>query len=212
MTAPTASGTAVPYRSAIAPTNGSAAPQRRFWIASASEKTSRPKPSSCVMGWRKKPITERGPKVRIAIRQPHAMITTGVRQPRLGCGAGAVVAILFPPWRGRERSGGGGCGPQHGLFLDRQIDHRRQYAESHRKPPHNVVRAGAPVEQTAHPGAEESADLMAEEGKAIESRKPAGAEHQRNEARRRRHGGEPHQSHPGGEQQRRDRARRQQHE
>src|SRR5437764_7612890 len=121
MTAPTASGTAVPYRSAIAPTNGSAAPQRRFWIASASENTSRPKPSSCVIGCRKKPITERGPKVRMAIRQPHAMITAGVRQTRLDC-AGAVVAILSPLAQPRQ-SGGGGYGPQDGLFLDRQIDH-----------------------------------------------------------------------------------------
>src|SRR4051812_2506831 len=140
-TPPTASGTAVPYRSAMAPTNGSAAPHRRFWIASASANTSRPKPSSWVIGWRKKPITERGPKVRIAIRQPHAMIAAGVRQPRLDC-AGAVVAILSP-WRRPQKSGGGGRGPQHGLFLDRQIDHCRQYAESDRQPPHNVVRAGA---------------------------------------------------------------------
>src|SRR5436189_3679703 len=98
MTAPTASGTAVPYRSAIAPTNGSAAPQRRFWIASASENTSRPKPSSWVIGCRKKPNTERGPKVRIAIRQPHATITAGVRQPDDG-DAGAVLDILSPRMR-----------------------------------------------------------------------------------------------------------------
>src|SRR6185503_14359498 len=134
-------------------------------MASASENTSRPKPSSWVIGCRKKPITERGPNVTIAIRQPHAMITAGVRQPRLGC-AGAVVAMAFPLRRRPQRSRGGGCSPQHGLFLDRQIDHRRQYAECNRKPPHNVVRAGALVQQAAHPGAEEPADLMAEEGEA----------------------------------------------
>ena len=105
-----------------------------------------------------------------------------------------------------------GCGPQHGLLLDRQIDHRGQYAEHNREPPHNVVGAGALVQQAAHPGAEEAADLVAEEGKAVERREPARAEHQRDEARGRRHGGEPHQAHAGGEQQRRDRARRQQHE
>src|SRR5450631_283702 len=35
------------------------------------------------MGARKKPSEERGPKLIIAIRQPHSTTTIGVRQPRL---------------------------------------------------------------------------------------------------------------------------------
>jgi hypothetical protein len=56
-----------------------------------------------LIGWRKKPKVERGPKVRIAIRQPQAMITAGVRQPIDGV-AGAVVAIpSSPSWRRPQR-------------------------------------------------------------------------------------------------------------
>src|SRR3954453_13190136 len=96
---------------------GSAAPQRRFWIAMANENTSRPKPSSCVMGWRKKPMTERGPKVRIAIRQPPAMITPGVRHPRLDWD-GAVVAIPLAVSVARlNASSGDDVGPQEVLLL-----------------------------------------------------------------------------------------------
>src|ERR1051325_2306795 len=96
----------VPKRSAIAPANGWAAPHKRFWIATAKANTSRPTPSSALRGWGEKPKGEgaarggwrktprgaRAPKVRIAIRPPHAMITTGVRQPKLGV-VGTVVAI-----------------------------------------------------------------------------------------------------------------------
>src|SRR4051812_19598468 len=108
---------------------GSAAPQRRFWIAMANENTSRPKPSSCVMGWRKKPMAERGPNVRIAIRQPQPMISAGVRQPS-DCGC-ATVVIPCPSGADRSESnlGGDGLGPQHRLLFNRQVDHGRQYAE-----------------------------------------------------------------------------------
>ena len=82
----------------MAPTNGCAAPHSRFWIAIASANTSRPKPSSWLIGWRKKPKVERGPKVRIAIRQPQATMTAGVRQPSAD-GAVAVVVMARPSRR-----------------------------------------------------------------------------------------------------------------
>src|SRR5882672_12698607 len=81
----------------MAPTKGSAAPHNKFWIATASENTSRPQPSSWVIGWRKKPNTERGPKPRIAIRQPQTTITAGARQPIDDGGAEVVVIVPLPP-------------------------------------------------------------------------------------------------------------------
>src|SRR5229473_5842120 len=78
--APPASTRRAPKRSAIAPANGCAAPHNRFCTASASENTSRPQPLSSDIGVKKKPSAERGPNERTAIRQPHMMITPGVRQ------------------------------------------------------------------------------------------------------------------------------------
>src|SRR6185503_6441245 len=78
------------------PAIGWPTPVNRFWIAIDSANTSRPKPSSWLIGWRKNPKVERGPKVKIEIRQPHTRMTAGVRQPRLGCGAGVAVAIVPP--------------------------------------------------------------------------------------------------------------------
>src|SRR5262249_32880941 len=78
--APPASTRRAPYRSAIAPANGCATPHNRFCMASASENTSRPQPFSWDMGVRKNPSAERGPNESVAIRQPHTMITPGVRQ------------------------------------------------------------------------------------------------------------------------------------
>src|SRR6185295_15154003 len=145
----------------MAPTNGSAAPHSRFWIAIASENTSRPKPSSCVIGWRKKPIDERGPKVRIAIRQPHAMRTAGGRQPSADEVAGETVFIVPPslrrmPYRrdiivrqlaarGENPLRGRGRRPQHRLLDDRQVERRGEQTERHREPPHHIVRARALV-------------------------------------------------------------------
>src|SRR6185312_9804600 len=193
-TLPTARTRNEPYRSAIAPTKGSAAPHNRFWIATASEKTSRPQPSSCVIGWRKKPNTERGPKPRIAIRQPQPTISTGVRQPSVD-GAVEVVVIMPLPVRRipahhcqtkrrAERRGklplrGRRCGAQHRLFHDRQVDQRRYEARHHRQPPHHVIRSGALVQHAAEPCAEETADLVRQEHKAIQRREPARTEHQR---------------------------------
>src|SRR5215813_1927763 len=74
-----------PSRSAIAPANGSAAPQSRFCTASAMAKTSRPQPFACDSGVRKKPSAERGPNAAMETRQPQIAITAGVRQPMDGC-------------------------------------------------------------------------------------------------------------------------------
>jgi len=54
-------------------------PHNRFWIASAKANTSRPQPFASDQGLRKKPSVDRGPKVRIAIRQPQRTIAAGVR-------------------------------------------------------------------------------------------------------------------------------------
>ena len=51
--APTLSTGTAPYRSAIAPANGWAAPHSSIWIASASANTSRPQPLVCDIGVRK---------------------------------------------------------------------------------------------------------------------------------------------------------------
>src|SRR5438105_13573675 len=84
----------------MARANGCPRPHSRFWIATASAKTTRPVPSSVLKGWRKNPKVERGPKVRIAIRQPQATITAGVRQPNVD---GAVEVAIAPLPAGDRR-------------------------------------------------------------------------------------------------------------
>src|SRR5690349_14886492 len=93
----------------------------------------------------------------------------------------------------RKLVASGGCSRKTSgrLLDDRQIDERAHHAEEHRKPPHRVVGAGPFEHDAAQERAEEPADLMAEEGKAIEHREPARAEHQSDEARSRRHGRQP---------------------
>ena len=49
-------------------------------MASASANTSRPQPLAAVIGVRKKPKVERGPKLIGPIRQPQMTMTSGVRQ------------------------------------------------------------------------------------------------------------------------------------
>ena len=53
------------------------APQNRFCSAMARPKVVRSQPFSASIGSWKKPIAERGPKVRAAIRQPQTMISQG---------------------------------------------------------------------------------------------------------------------------------------
>src|SRR6478735_8417122 len=78
--APTLSTGTAPYRSAIAPANGWAAPHSTIGIASASANTSRPQPNVLDIGVRKNAKPERGPKPSTPIRQPHTRMTAGVRQ------------------------------------------------------------------------------------------------------------------------------------
>jgi hypothetical protein len=80
--APTLSTRTMPNRSAIAPANGWPIPHSRFCSAKASAKTSRPQPFAADIGVRKKPKAERGPNPISEIRQPHRMMTAGVRQVR----------------------------------------------------------------------------------------------------------------------------------
>src|SRR3954469_2810269 len=61
---------------------------------------------------------------------------------------------------------------------DRKIDQRREHAEQDREPPDRRVGTEPLEHDAAEPDAEEAADLMADEGKAIEGCKPARAEHQ----------------------------------
>ena len=79
-----------PKRSATAPANGWPKPHSRFWIASASEKASRPQPRSNDSGDRNWPSDERGPKESNAIAQPTAISTAGVRQEASFNDAGAT--------------------------------------------------------------------------------------------------------------------------
>src|SRR6266849_6055820 len=96
MAAPPESTRSAPKRSAIAPAKGCATPHNRFCTASADENTSRPQPFSWDIGVRKKPSAERGPNERIAIRQPHVMITPGVRQLLRDIAASTVVMDKVP--------------------------------------------------------------------------------------------------------------------
>src|SRR5215510_11090818 len=81
----------------MAPAKGCAAPHNRFCMASASENTSRPQPLSSDIGVKKKPSAERGPNERTAIRQPHTMITPGVRQLMREVAASRVVMDEVSP-------------------------------------------------------------------------------------------------------------------
>src|SRR5712691_2895792 len=63
----------------MAPAKGWPMPHNRFLIGSGRANTSRPQPFASDQGLRKKPSVDRGPKVRIAIRQPQMTITAGVR-------------------------------------------------------------------------------------------------------------------------------------
>src|SRR5258708_14964685 len=79
-------------RSAMAPAKGWPTPHKGFWIAKASANTSRPQPWALDIGVRKKPNEERGPKVKMAIRQPQTRTTAGGRQ--VVCKDGRVFAGL----------------------------------------------------------------------------------------------------------------------
>ena len=57
-------------------------PHSRFCSAKASANTSRPQPFAADIGVRKKPKAERGPKPISEMRQPHRMMTAGVRHVR----------------------------------------------------------------------------------------------------------------------------------
>ena len=85
----------MPKRSATAPANGWPMPQSRFCSAKASAKTSRPQPFAADMGVRKKPKAERGPKPISEIRQPHTMMTAGVRQSSSARG-GELASFRYP--------------------------------------------------------------------------------------------------------------------
>lgn len=99
--------------------------------------------------------------------------------------------------------------PRDRLLHDRQVDHRRQQAEQHRKPPPGIVGAGALERDAAEPHAEEAADLVAEESKAEQHGEPTRAEHQRDQRGGRRHGRKPQQPGHRAEQIGRERRRRQ---
>src|SRR3954468_17534071 len=69
-----------PNRSATAPANGWPTPHSRFWMAMASENTSRPQFPDTDSGVRNCPTAERGPKLIKAMTQPHPTTKAGVRQ------------------------------------------------------------------------------------------------------------------------------------
>src|SRR5262249_19040461 len=69
--------------------------------------------------------------------------------------------------RHAQRGSGRLRGHAHDRLLhDRQVDERRGDAEEHREPPHHVIGAGALEQVAPEQDAEETADLMAEEGEA----------------------------------------------
>src|ERR1700687_6003162 len=82
----------------------------------------------------------------------------------------------------------------HRRLDDRQVDQRRQHAEQHREPPDRPIRSELLEYDTAEQHAKEAADLMADEGKSIQRRKPARTEHQGHQRRGRRHRPKPGQA------------------
>jgi hypothetical protein len=50
---------------------------------------------ACDIGVRKKPSAERGPNAITEIKQPHMMMTSGVRQPALSLTDCIVINIAF---------------------------------------------------------------------------------------------------------------------
>jgi hypothetical protein len=99
---PAESTRTVPKRSAMAPAKGWPMPHRRFWIAKANAKTSRPQPFCDDIGLRNSPNDERGPNPSRAMRHPHRRMTNGVRQPSRAAVAGIEVIARSPP--SREKS------------------------------------------------------------------------------------------------------------
>ena len=81
MIAPALSMRVGPKRSAIAPVSGWAAPHSSIWIARARENTSRPQACALEIGVSRNASPKRDPKPMAAMRQPHARITIGLRQP-----------------------------------------------------------------------------------------------------------------------------------
>src|SRR5436189_5688597 len=69
----------LPQRSATPPANGPSAPQIRFWIAIAREKTSLGHWFSRLIGCRNRPKPERTPAPSSRIRQQAVRMTTGLR-------------------------------------------------------------------------------------------------------------------------------------
>src|SRR5262245_8719155 len=69
-----------PKRSATPPANGWPRPHSSFWMATASENTSRPQFPDTDSGVRNCPMAERGPKLSKAMRQPQPITKAGVRQ------------------------------------------------------------------------------------------------------------------------------------
>src|SRR5262245_29522157 len=63
-------------------------------MATENAKTSRPQPFSTVIGAMKKPNDERGPQLMIAITQPHATMTAGVRHAPVTAGFGMALGVL----------------------------------------------------------------------------------------------------------------------
>src|SRR3954469_21638953 len=105
------------------------------------------------------------PTVRPAAPGPEDSLSRRKCQARL---PGPTMNRTHAPWRRTYQLRRGRRRPQHRLLYNRQIDHGRQYAEHHREPPHDIVRAGALVQQATHPGTKKTAHLMAEKSKTVE--------------------------------------------
>src|SRR5438093_4554296 len=88
------------------PAKAESAPQIRFWIAIATENTSRPQPKSRLIGCRKRPKPARAPKLKPRIRQPQTMTTVGFNLlPLGGRGEAAFGERLFVHGQVRSRAG-----------------------------------------------------------------------------------------------------------
>ena len=86
-----------------------------------------------------------------------------------------------------------------GRLADRPVHDRGEQAQPDAEPPDRVVGAEAVVKVAAEPYAQERPDLMGEEHQTAEHAEVARAEHDRDEAVGRRHGGQPQEAHDDGE-------------
>src|SRR6267143_3285504 len=105
---------------------------------------------------------------------------------------------------GRERAGGPALARR--ALVHQPLQREGGDADDDQRAPGEVVVAGAVEHDASHPGAEERADLVAEEDHAVEAVEMREAEHAADNPADERRDAQPQESHRGGEDEGRSRA------